>query len=249
MKKVYFVVILIVAFQMLSAQSNWKVKIGAHGFKYSLKNQPEELIYNPVFHNWEEINQNSDLYQINDYERLDPLNFNLTIGLDVQLRYKKYLMIKIGYDYSNSLGIGGKGNINYTNLSSGETIFEDKEFNYISHQFNCFIGPIIEISENGPELYMGFSMMSPTFVTYKEKYSKVVDNIDVRSYDLDFKGFFGNCRALIGMQVPVNERIMVGSDLTFSYFNGIELNSGNLVDQGFVFPEMKWDITFRYKLN
>ncbi|MFC2103879.1 hypothetical protein ACFLS4_00835 [Bacteroidota bacterium] len=255
MKKIVFcftimLIIVLISFNSYSQESKkWRISGGIHGFKYSVNNQPNELLYNPVFEKWENINHQSDLYDVSEYSALDPLSFNMNIGIDALIRYKKYLMIKIGYDYSNPIGIGGTGNINYTDLSSGSVYEESKEFSYTSHQITYFIGPIVQINENGPEIFMGFSMMSPTWVNYNERYKLIEDDIVIEDYDLNFKGFFGNCRMLIGMQVPIKEKLTIGTEAVFSFFNGIELESGNIVDEGFKFPDMRFDISLRYKFK
>lgn len=230
-------------------ESKWTYDTGILFFKSSLKNQPDELLYNPVFEKWESVNQNAGSYTVNEYNALEPYSFNLTLGFDGLFRYKKYLMLKIGYYYTNTLGIGGKGNIAYVKNSDGNLITEEKEMSYSSHQLTYFVGPLIPIGENGSEVFMGFSMMSPTYVSYNEKYKRTEAGITVLDYDKTFKGFFGNCRTLIGMQVPISERWRFGSEIVFAYFNGIELKSENIVDEGFVFPDMQWNFTFRYKIK
>jgi hypothetical protein len=227
---------------------NWNIDIGIRGFKYSVDNQPLELNYNPVFSRWEGINQNPEIYVVSEYNRLEPLFFNFSFGTDLFIRYKKFLLIKIGYDYSNPFGIGGKGDITYTDKSTGEIIQETKEFSYTSHQVNYFIGPVLPVGENNAEVYLGFSPMSPTWVNYKEKYAKSINGTIVQKYNKRFKGFFGNCRALIGMQVPVSDKIKLGSEMVFSFFNGLELESGKIKDNGFKYPLMKWDFTLRYTI-
>lgn len=229
--------------------SNWTYDFGVLFFKSSLKNQPDEILYNPVFEKWESINQNSESYSVSEYNALEPYAFNLTVGLDGLFRYKKYLMLKIGYYYTNTLGIGGKGNIAYTNNSDGFLITEDKEMSYSSHQLTYFIGPLIPIGENGAEIFMGFSMMSPTYVSYKEKFKRSESGITVQEYDKKFTGFFGNCRSLFGMQVPLSDRWKFGSEIVFAYFNGMEIKSGDIADEGFVFPDMQWNFTFRYEIK
>ena len=187
-------------------------------------------------------------YSVLEYQALESLYFNMSFGVDLFIRYKKHLVIKIGYDHSNPIGIGGKGNISYTEISTGNSFSETKEFSYTSHQINYFIGPIVTIGDDASEIYLGFSMMSPTWVTYKEKYTKISNGNTVIEYDKTFKGFFGNCRALIGMQVPLTKNLKIGSEAVFSFFNGIELKSGDLKDEGFRFPMMKWDVTLRYQI-
>ena len=228
--------------------SNWTYDFGVLFFKSSLKNQPDELLYNPVFEKWESINQNPESYTVNEYNALEPYAFNLTVGIDGLFRYKKYLMLKIGYYYTSTLGIGGKGNIAYNN-SDGLLITEEKEMSYSSHQLSYFIGPLIPIGQNGTEIFMGFSMMSPTYVSYKEKFMRTESGTNVQVYDKKFTGFFGNCRSLIGMQIPLSENWKFGSEFVFAYFNGIELKSGDITDNGFAFPDMQWNFTFRYKIK
>lgn len=230
-------------------ESNWKYDVGVSLFKTSLNSQPDELLYNPVFTRWEKINQNTDQYTIGDYKRLDPYPFNLSAGFDCLFKYKKYFMIKLGYNYTNTLGIGGKGNISYLERTTNLNYSENKEMSYSSHQINYFVGPCIPISENGPEIFMGFSMMSPTWVVYNEKYSKIENGIKTVDYNKKFTGFFGNCRSMIGMQVPLTDKLRIGTDIIFSFFNGLELKNGSLKEQGFKFPLMQWHFTLRYKIK
>jgi hypothetical protein len=253
MKK-YFLLFVIATFlytvEILSQEeSNWKSDIGFSFFKSSVNNQPDELLYNPVFAKWENINQQPDLYFVGDYKPLKPYPFNACFGFDYFIKYKKYLMIKLGICYSNNLGIGGDGNISYTDKTSNITYTEKKETGLSSFQINYFIGPCIPIGDNGPEIFMGFSMMSPTWATYKEKYTKTLSSSVIIDYDKTFKGFFGNCRSMIGIQVPISERFKFGTEMVFAYFNGIELKSGSLSDQGFKFPQMQWIFTCRYKIK
>jgi hypothetical protein len=91
------------------------------------------------------------------------------IRSDAFITYKKYLLIKIGYDYSNPFDIGGKGQISYREIASGNEIFEKKEFSYTSYQINIFFGPIIPVNDGMAEIYMGFSPMSPTWVSYNSE--------------------------------------------------------------------------------
>lgn len=91
---------------------------------------------------------------------------------------------------------------------------------------------------------MGFSMMSPTLVSYKEQYKKTESGITNQEYDKNFTGFFGNCRSLIAMQVPLSARLLFGSEIIIAYFNGIGLTSEDLIDEGFVFPDMQWNFSF-----
>jgi hypothetical protein len=229
--------------------SNWSYDLGISFFKTSLRNQPDELLYNPVFEKWEFINNQTETYSVSEYEALAPYQFNLSAGFDFLFRYKRYLMIKIGYCYTNTLGIGGSGNITYTDHSSDLEISESKEMSYSSHQINYFIGPILPVGDKGAEIFMGFSIMSPTYVSYSEKYERSEAGSVVREYDEKFTGFFGNCRSVIGIQVPVSERVRLGSEMVYSYFNGLEIRSGEIADQGFNFPDMQWNFTFRYNIK
>lgn len=237
-------------FASLPAQnnSNWDVQIGIRGFKYSAENGPNEISYNAVFNRWEHINQDHSSYDVAEYEELEPLYFNINMGFDVFIKYKKYLLIKIGYDYSNPFGIGGKGHITYRDISSGNEFSEKKEFSYTSHQINYFIGSVIPIDDNAAEIYMGFSPMAPTWVTYNEKFSKTENGELVTDYDKTFTGFFGSCRALIGIQVAVSEKIMLGSEAVFTFLSYMKLTSGDIEDSSFRFPRMKWNFTLRYEL-
>ncbi|MFC1585972.1 hypothetical protein ACFL5V_10530 [Fibrobacterota bacterium] len=158
-------------------------------------------------------------------------------------------MIKIGYCYTNTFGVGGAGDITYRDNSTGLQITESKQMSYSSHQINYFLGPLLPVNEKGTELFMGFSMMSPTFVSLNERYQKTEAGATVREYDKNFSGFFGNCRSVMGIQVPVGERLRLGSELVFAYFNGIELESGSLKDEGFAFPEYQWHFSLRYKVK
>jgi len=257
MKKHSIVLLLFLALQYTSAQevptthqsSLWSYDIGFSFFKSSIRNQPDELIYNPVFTKWESINQQKDKFQVSEYTALDPYPFNLSVGVDALIRYKKNFMIKIGYCYSNTLGIGGRGNISYVDLSNGMSISDSKVISFTSHQINYFIGPTVPLDDVGSEVYMGFSPMSLTFVSYTEEFTRKENGAIVRDYNKTFNGFFGNCRTVIGMQVPLTERWKFGSELVFAYFNGVEVKSGDLVDEGFRFHDMQWNFTFRYLMK
>ncbi len=112
--------------------------------------------------------------------------------------------------------IGGTGNIRYTDHSSDLEVIESKEMAYSSHQINYFIGPLLPVGGNGAEIFMGFSMMSPTFVFYREKYKRSESGSVVRDYDKTFTGFFGNCRSVIGIQVPISDRLKFGSEMVYA---------------------------------
>ncbi len=87
-------------------ESNWSYDLGISFFKSSMRNQPDELLYNPVFEKWEFINHQTEEYSVTEYKALSPYQFNLSVGIDGLFRYKRYFMIKIGYCYTNTLGIG-----------------------------------------------------------------------------------------------------------------------------------------------
>ncbi len=165
--------------------SKWDVDFGLRGFKYSAEGGPNEINYNPVFTKWESINQNHTDYSVSKYQPLEPLYFNMNFGMDLFIRYKKHLLIKVGYDYSNPFGIGGKGNIDYVDNSNGIEYTEQKEFSYTSHQINYFIGPIISLPDKSAEIYLGFSPMAPTWIHYTEKYTSIVDTVVIT--DPEFK--------------------------------------------------------------
>jgi hypothetical protein len=254
MKKFFLFVACSVSIFLSSVQSqqeksNWSYDIGLAFFKSSVNNQPDELLYNPVFERWEFIAHHSESYKITDYKALDPFPFNLSVGCDVLLRFKKYFMIKLGYCYTNTLGIGGKGNITYTELASNIEYSENKKMSFTSHQFNYFIGPLLPINDKGAEVFLGFSVMSPTYVFYQEQYKMTQAGNTVKNYSNNYTGFFGNCRAMIGIQVPLTEKLRFGSEIVSAYFNGIELKSNSLVEEGFKFPELQWNFTFRYNIK
>jgi hypothetical protein len=232
------------------AQNNsvWNMDIGIRGFKYSAEGGPNEIQYNAVFSRWENIYQDHFAYTVSDYTALEPLYFNMNFGFDVFIKYKKYFLIKIGYDHSNPFGIGGKGNITYRNISTGSKFSEKKEFSYTSHQINYFIGPVIPVNDDMAEVYMGFSPMAPTWVTYKEYFSKTENGELVTEYDKTFTGFFGSCRALIGIQVEISDKLMLGSEAVFTFLSYMKLKSEDLEDSSFRFPRMKWNFTLRYEL-
>lgn len=71
-------------------------------------------------------NQNSIAYTVADYKSLEPLYVNMNFGVVLFIRYKKHLLIKVGYDYSNPFGIGGKGNIMYRDKSNRKAYAEQK---------------------------------------------------------------------------------------------------------------------------
>ncbi len=244
------VLVIIANVSFSQEKSGWSYDIGLALFKSSLKNQPQELLYNPVFEKWETIYHQIENYDVADYQALEPYPFNLSVGLDGFFRFKKYFMLKVGYYYTNTLGIGGKGHITYIDINNGgiET-HESKQISYKSHQLNYYFGPILPVGTEGAEIFMGFSMMSPTFVSYDEKYRKTENGMVVSDDNKHFKGFFGNCRSVIGMQVPISDNWKFGTELVHSYFNGIEMKSGDLKDEGFLFPSMQWNFTLRYGIK
>ena len=89
--------------------------------------------------------------------------------------------------------------------------------------------------------------MSPTFISYREQYKRTESGIVVRDYSKKFTGFFGNCRTVIGIQVPLSDKFKIGTEMIYAYFNGIQLKSGDVTDEGFKFPDMQWHFTFRYE--
>lgn len=105
-------------------ESVWSYDLGISVIKSSLKHQPDELPYNPVFEKWESVNRQAEEYTVTEY---------------------------------NALGIGGTGNITYTNRSSGLEVSESKDMAYSSHQINYFIGPLLPVGAKGAEIFMGFS--------------------------------------------------------------------------------------------
>lgn len=231
------------------AESDWSIDIGARFFKHSAQGQPNELATEPVFDRWEGINQDRTAYSVSDYAPLEPLYFNMNFGVDVLVRYRTYLMIKLGYDYSNPFGIGGSGHIRYTDNASGVVYEEEKEFSYTSHQLNYFVGPIVPINQGKADIYLGFSPMAPTWVRYRENLSISEDGTEVRAFDRKYRGFFGSCRAVLGVQVRVHPRLKVGSELGFVFLNYMKLESGDLADHSFRFPAMKFNVTLRYSLR
>ena len=60
--------------------------------------------------------------------------------------------------------------------------------------------------------------------------------------------YAGSCRALVGAQVHVGERLRLGSEAVFSFLNYMKLESGSIEDHSFQFPQMKWDFVLRYGL-
>ena len=232
----------------VAGAATWQAEIGVRAFKYSASGIPNEIGYNQVFARWEQVSQQPGSYEVQNYAPLEPLYFNFSLGVDVLLRYRRYLMVKVGYDHSNPFGIGGAGSISYVEAETGRAVEETKEFSYTTHQINYFVGPILPVADGAGDVYLGFSMMPPTWVSYREKFKKTVDGVVVRGYDMEFEGFFGSCRALAGAQVRVAERLHLGSEMVFSFLNYMKLKSGNIEDHSFQFPQMKWDFVLRYGL-
>jgi hypothetical protein len=231
-----------------TGQSDWSIDLGARWFKFSADSKPAEIDYNPVFDRWERIRQNHDDYDVSDYAPLEALFFNMDFGVDVFVRYKKYFWFRLGYDYSNPLGIGGQGHIDYTDRANGERVEETKKFSYTSHQINTFFGPLAPVQNGLAEIYLGFSPMAPTWVRYQESYTKKIDGARVTHYERTFSGFFGSCRALIGMQVRTWEKLKLGSEMAFTFLNYMKLSSGKLNDNSFRFPLILWNFTIRYQV-
>ncbi len=242
-----FVLISIPINSLAIDREDWNLDVGFHFFKHSASGIPNELNYNPVFHRWEMKQQNLSSDALLEYSPLEPLYFNMNFGMDFFVRYRNFLLVKVGYDYSNPFGIGGKGEISY--IESGHTLGECKEFSYTSHQITTFIGPIMPIGSDWGEIYLGFSPMAPTWVEYKEKFNRKFDGEAYNDYEKTFTGFFGSCRGLIGMQVKVGEKISLGSEVVFAFLNYMQLESDDgIKDNSFQFPEMLWSVTFRYNL-
>lgn len=230
------------------ARSQWSVDVGVRWFKHSASGQPNEIGPDQVFDRWEDINQRPDVYAVSDYAPLEPLYFNMNFGVDAFLRYRRHLLVKIGYDYSNPFGIGGSGQIAYTDLRTGAEHEESKEFSYTSHQLSTFFGPLVPVAGDKAEIYLGFSPMAPTWVRYHEEGRHVESGVEVESYDRTYTGFFGSCRALVGIQVRVTERVKIGTEAVFAFLNYMKLKSGDLEDNSFRFPSMNWNVTARYEL-
>lgn len=224
--------------------SNWSIDLGIRWFKYSAEGKPGEIDVNPVFDRWERINQDRENYAVGDYEALKPLYFNFSYGADVFVRWRKYLMLKLGYDYSNPAGIGGDGRIEYTD-GDGSFHAEKKSFSYTSHQINLFIGPVVPV-EDIAEIYLGFAPFAPTWVNYEESYSHEIDGVAIEDYDRALSGFFGNCRLGLGIQIRVWKGLKLGGEAVYSFFNFMKLSGGDLADHSFQFPAMKWNFTVRY---
>ena len=90
--------------------------------------------------------------------------------------------------------------------------------------------------------------MPPTQVIYTEKYRKTQDGEVTENYDKTFTGFFGSCRTLFGIQIPVSEKLKLGSEAVFSFVNYMKLESDDLKDHSFRFPNMKWNFIVRYEI-
>lgn len=230
------------------ASSNWSMDVGVRWFKHSASGQPNEIGPDRVFDRWEGINQDSDSYAVSDYAPLEPLYFNMSFGVDAFLRYRRYLLIKVGYDYSNPFGIGGSGHIRYTDRRTGIEHEEHKRFGYTSHQLTTFFGPVAPVAGGDGEIYLGFSPMAPTWVRYHEEGRRIEDGVEADRYDRTYTGFFGSCRALVGLQVRVGERVKLGAEAVFAFLNYMKLKSADLEDSSFRFPSMMWNVTARYEL-
>ncbi len=226
-----------------------QIDAGLRWFKHSAA-QPNELAGTQVFDRWEALNANSAGYEVTAYKPLEPLYFNMTFGADLLFRFRNNIMLKVGYDYSNPFGIGGHGRIAYTDLATGTDVVEVKRFSYTSHQITTFVGPIVTVGEDDrADIYLGFSPMAPTFVTYKEHYHRSERGRTVDEIDHTWNGFFGSCRALTGIQVRVNKRFMLGSEGVFAFLNYMPLESDGITNSSFRFPTMMWNVTARYQLR
>jgi hypothetical protein len=120
-----------------SAQADaqdWSVDVGVRWFKLSSEGGPNELSFNPVFDRWEAIERDRSTYSVSGYTALKPLYFNMSFGADLMVRFKKYLLLRLSYDYTDPLGIGGWGRIAYDETSTGDHVVEKKSFSYTSHQ-------------------------------------------------------------------------------------------------------------------
>lgn len=222
---------------------DFSIEVGFHWFKLSA-DKPTEFGSNAVFDRWERINT-SPTYQVHDYTALKPLYFNMVFGVDALIRYRRYLMLKLGYDITYPFGIGGKGHIAYFDRTSGAELQESKNYSFTSHQLSSFIGPIVSV-DNRADIYLAFSPMAPTWVRYHEKYERVENGTVTESTDRTYRGFFGSCRALVGIQVQVSKRLKLGSEAVFTFLNYIPLSSGSTTDSSFRFPFMQWQVTARY---
>jgi len=232
----------------LAETADWlDIELGVRWFKYSASGEPGEINHNPVFQRWESINQSPEQFTVTDYAPLEPLYFLMSFGADATFRIKQHLMLKLSYDHANPMGIGGQGHISYSQ-AGGATIFEEKEFSYTSHQVGLFVGPTVPLADGKAELYLGFAPMAPTWVRYEESYRRTDDDKETDSYDRTWNGFFGSCRAQIGLQVRVWQGLKIGSEATFAFLNYMKLESGDLVDHSFQFPLMKWNFTARYEV-
>ena len=93
--------------------------------------------------------------------------------------------------------------------------------------------------------------MAPTWVLYHENYAKSVDGQVVRDESASFRGFFGNCRAIFGIQVRVWKGLKVGSEVGYSFLNYMEMttsSSGGVSDSSFRFPVLRWNFSLRYEV-
>lgn len=250
--KILLLVVLVLSGHRPTASANnsptWSIDVGVRWFKHSSEGGPNEIGLNPVFSRWESINQNISAFSVSDYSPLEPLYFNINFGIDVLVRLKTFFMLKLGYDYSNPFGIGGKGQISYTDSVTGVVNEESKEFSYTIHQVNLFFGPSLPVSKGRAEIYLALAPMAPTWVSYNEKYSHTQDGSEVEKYDRTFSGFFGSCRALIGIQIRVLDDLKLGAEMIFTVLNYMKLTSGDLEDYSFRFPSFKWNFTIRYEL-
>jgi hypothetical protein len=245
-----FILIFLSGTAFAAANGEWEVGIGFTFFKFSSEGKPKEIDYNKVFDRWEQISRDKENYDTQRYQPLKPLYFTFAFGIDIFTSYENKLMMKLSYDISDPAGMGGKGMIKYTDKRNGITIEEKKEFTYTSKQINYFFGPISASNDSSSEIYMGFSPMSPTWVKYRERYSRTENNVQVRQYDKTFKGMFGNCRSLIGIQNDAANDLKLGAEQVHTFLNFMRLISDDgIVDSSFQFPGMKWNFTIRKNIS
>jgi len=111
---------------------------------------------------------------------------------------------------------------------------------------SSFVGPIVSVDEDRADIYLGFSPMAPTWDRYRERYERIQDGVVVESTNEHYRGFFGSCRALVGMQVRVTRHLELGSEAVFTFLNHMKLESSRSADSTFRFPSMQWHFTARY---
>jgi len=115
-----------------------------------------------------------------------------------------------------------------------------------THQVAVYFGPTVAVG--GSEVYLGMAPMAPTWVRYRESYEHKQGGAVVERYDRRYSGFFGSCRTLVGVQVPVSDRFRMGTELVIAFFNYMPLKSGDREDNSFQFPSYRFAFTARYEL-